>query len=194
MNRFWIFLLSALLFLTAAEFLFAAEEPQEGHEEEQGGTSWLIQGNTKIWLEDGVTIQDRKDVLLNKAVDGTEKQLRPQFLKEFTLEVRKALTSRSLNVVLSRSHSPQDSIELALVVTKFDPGSALERWMAPGMGSTVCIARVTILDPFTAEILGEIISWQHVPAGGLFSAGAYEYVPRSVAKAIAEALAGEIRR
>ena len=154
--------------------------------------SILVKGRTGVWIAKGASLRQRSIAMAEPAHDGSGQQLSDGFLSDFAAEIRTKLRERGLEVLPQDALPHPDSIKVQVTVTKFAPGSALERWAAPGMGSTVCIARATISESLTGKIIGEILSWRDVSAGGLFSVGAKEYIPPATADSIADALADEV--
>lgn len=152
----------------------------------------LSQGDTKIWLAAGVELEGVSDVVLNRAEDGTRVLLPPGTLEEITSTIRDALEHAGIRVTQPGAPLPEAAIQIHPVITRYEAGSAGARWLMPGMGATVCIMRATITDAMSGRVIGEILSWRHISAGGLFSIGADKYVPRETAEAIADALSREI--
>jgi len=65
---------------------------------------------------------------------------------------------------------------LACEVTNFVKGSALERWLMPGMGATVGQVSAMVKDTTNGEIVVLVEGNATVAAGGLYSVGAEDYI------------------
>jgi hypothetical protein len=160
---------------------------------DSGREHFLVQGNTKLWLEKNVSLRNTGHIVLNRAKDSTDNNLDALAIDTITAVIGDELGSMNLNVIAPEEKASSRGIRIKPVITKHEAGSAAQRWMAPGAGSTVCIVRATIFSSQN-EVIGEIVSWRHVPSGGLFSVGAEKYVPVETAKALARVLAAEIQR
>jgi len=156
--------------------------------------STLSSGNTWVWLEERVVLDRYTAVILRRAVDETKVLLAPATLDKVTEYLREALASAQLLVPDENDLSTRSMIRLEPIITKYDAGSAGARWISPGLGATTCVIRAVLVDAASEEVVGEILSWRQVAAGGLFSLGADKYVPREAAEAVVEALVGEIRQ
>lgn len=152
----------------------------------------LATGQTRLWIRSGASIQNVKTVIMSRATDATGTVLMPEFLDQITTTMTETLEKSGIKVLPARTPQSRNAIGLDVIITKFNPGSAGARWLAPGMGATVCIIRATLTDLDTARVLGEIVAWRHLAAGGLFSVGADQYVPRQTAESVANKLIAEI--
>ncbi|TNG03714.1 MAG: hypothetical protein EP297_00180 [Gammaproteobacteria bacterium] len=198
MNYLLIFLLLASSFFTIANAQMSASsawEEQSTHAEKQTESKpLLLHGNTKIWLDEGVSISKMQRLILFQAVDTADSELPKEILSDITSTIRGNLAKAGLEVVEPGQPLLPDDIAIKLIVTKYEPGSVGGRWLAPGFGVTVSIVRATLFLPANEEVVGKIISWQQVSGGGIFSAGADKYVPQETAEAVAEALIQQIHR
>lgn len=151
----------------------------------------LSKGNTKIWLDHGISLKGQTHTKLLSAVDNNKKTLSPELLESITSIIRDKLEEDGLAVSGAEDQSQKENFQIRPIITKYEAGSIGERWIAPGAGATICIIRATILDAKTDKVIGEVISWRQVASGGLFSAGAKKYVPKEAAEAVAEAIYGQ---
>ena len=69
---------------------------------------------------------------------------------------------------------------------KYEPGSALERWLGSGMGRARCTIRSFLVDKKTGNVLGEIVVSEAVSEGGLLSVGAGSWILGTVAQNLVE--------
>ena len=198
MNYATIIFLSFFLTFAVGEvhsYSFPGEEEETAASDVgKKGKSFFADGNTKIWLNEGISLSKRTAVILDRSVDATKVLLTPQFLDEVTLIFRNRLAEAGLDIVESGQKPPANAIRIKPIITKYEPGSAGARWLLAEMGATVCIIRATIINPENEMVIGEVISWRRVATGGLFSVGADKYIPRETAEAIAEVLIEEIRK
>lgn len=157
--------------------------------------SWMLSGDTKIWLEHGISLTNIEHVTLLPAADATDsKKLSPAALQEVTSIIEQRLKKGGLTAASDNQSLLANSIKLKVSVTKFNAGSAADRWIMPGAGATECIIRATILDPESNAVIGEILTWKSVSSGGLFSLGADKTVPKSAAESIASSLVTTVRK
>lgn len=155
--------------------------------------SWTISGDTKIWFDKNKSIRNVKSVMLAQIVDDTNaKKLSPEVLETLTSVIETRIEKSGLEVISPSMSAVDGTILLEPLVTKYESGSAADRWIFPGAGATECIMRATIKSPVQDEVIGEIITWKSVSSGGLFSLGAHKYVPKSAAESIASILTKNI--
>lgn len=149
--------------------------------------STLTRGNTKIWLDKGVSLEGYNKVMLFHIQDATNRKLSSDILDRLTSLIRIKLEGAGITVIQPGHLPTKASVKVKPIITKYEPGSAGGRWLSPGLGATTCIIRATIIHTQSNEVIGEIISWKQVSSGGLFSVGAKKYVPKETAEAIAGA-------
>ena len=155
---------------------------------------WFSNGNSVIWLDQGISLSGKNRLVVERAIDGTKVLLPPRVLDTITSVIKNSLEASGISTHLSESTSEANALRIKTIITKYEAGSAGARWLAPGMGATICILRATIIDPMKNQSVGEIVSWRQVAAGGLFSAGADKYVPNETAESLADLLIQEIRK
>lgn len=155
--------------------------------------SWTISGDTKIWFDKSKSIRNVKSVMLAQVADETNaNKLSPEVLETLTSIIKIRIEKSGIEVLSSNLSVDDSTILLEPLVTKYESGSAADRWILPGSGATECIMRTRIISPDQHEVIGEIITWKSVSSGGLFSLGAHKYVPKSAAESIASILTKNI--
>ena len=97
----------------------------------------------------------------------------------FNLHMSKLLRERNLESVPPH-HTATVILKTKLI--EFEQGDAFQRWLLPGLGTTVCTVHAELLDRKTGALIGAIESRQTVSFGGAYSIGAYEYICRRVAE------------
>jgi len=182
------------LFVILALLQTVSTHAQDGgvSTEKDESKSLLVTGNTDSWFAEGVSLKNSRQFVLYPVKDNNKRKLPAGFLEHQRTIIKKKLQSAGVRIVPAAEDSKSTVIKLIPVVTKYEPGSVGDRWIAPGMGVTICIMRMTLFRG--KEVIGEIISWQQVAGGGLFSIGADEYVPEETAKEIARALLAKVRK
>lgn len=155
--------------------------------------SWTISGDTKIWFDKNKSIRNVKSVMLAQVADETKaNKLSPELLETLTSIIKIRIEKSGIEVLSPNLSVDDGTFLLEPLVTKYESGSAADRWILPGSGATECIMRARIISPDQHEVIGEIITWKSVSSGGLFSLGAHKYVPKSAAESIASILTKNI--
>lgn len=109
--------------------------------------------------------------------------------------LRDAMTTALKGEGLDQSPgAPEEHFTLTLEITEYRPGNAFKRWLVPGWGSTVLAVRGALRDPKTNELAASIDHERSVPAGGLFSIGAWERIFTYVAEDLAKDLKTRIEK
>ena len=140
-----------------------------------------------VWLDDGVNLYGRTVFVTLPVTNDTGKTFKVDVTSLITSHMIETLKKEKL-IVINSPDTAQNSITIKSRLTEYNEGSVSGRWLLPGAGATRCTVRSILSDDVSGEILGEIISSSIVESGGLFSVGAENYVPKSVAKDIAKAI------
>ncbi len=104
----------------------------------------------------------------------------------FNKHMTKLLQERKL---LAAPDQPA-SVVLKSKLVEYERGSAVGRWLLPGVGTTVCTVHAELLDKKTGALVGRMEARQTVSFGGLYSIGAEYYI----CERAAEDLISEIDR
>jgi uncharacterized lipoprotein YajG len=95
--------------------------------------------------------------------------------RDLAAEGTKALTDRVKTSGLFQI-SASASLILTCDIEQFAEGSALKRWFRPGSGTTRAQVAVIVWDTLGDKMLGSFRSHSQVPAGGLYTIGADQYI------------------
>jgi uncharacterized lipoprotein YajG len=125
-----------------------------------------------------------------KVVVGTStNQTGQQFGFNIETEFRTDLEKQLAQLELLAPRSPAESDFLLNVnITDYRPGSAFERWVVPGWGSTVLTVRGDLLELDSRKVAAQIEDQRSVAAGGLYTIGAEHYIFNNVARDLAKDL------
>ena len=93
--------------------------------------------------------------------------------------------------LLSISSKPAAYV-LKTELTEYSAGNALGRWLAPGIGTTVCAVNAELRDKRTGMLIGRMRSRQTVSAGGFYSIGADHYICQRAADDLIREIDGKI--
>ncbi len=113
----------------------------------------------------------------------------------FEIDVPGEIAKNIKSGLKEKGYMLQDDTQVtahALVIqthlVKYEPGSALGRWLGPGsgIGRTRCTIRSFLVDKKTGNVLGEIVVPEAVSEGGLFSVGADSWILGTVAQNLVE--------
>lgn len=140
-----------------------------------------------VWLNDDVSLQGRTTVIFTAVTNDTGQHYEYDAASAITTTLREKLQAGGIILLDSQDGAGGNAILMNNSLVSYEVGSAADRWALTG-GATICSVRTTLFDAATHKLLGEIISTRIVDSGGLFSVGAYKYVPGQVAEEIAESL------
>ncbi len=82
---------------------------------------------------------------------------------------------------------------VACEVTSYVEGSAFQRWLMPGWGSTIGQVAAMVTDTTTGEVVVILRGNATVSAGGLYSAGAEDYIIAAAVQDVVNKLQGWIQ-
>lgn len=145
-----------------------------------------------IWLDDNVDLRGRSTLFIAPVNNQTGKKFDVDPVALITSELIQNLRNEGMTVLEKQDAQALISVDSSLI--DYEAGSAVQRWLLPGAGATVCVVRSILTDGKSGKVLGEIIVSETVGAGGLFSVGAETSVPKYVAKEIAQALSALIKK
>lgn len=81
---------------------------------------------------------------------------------------------------------------LNLTVQDYEPGSAFQRWLLPGLGTTILHVTGELIDLSTGKRAGEVDHERGIYAGGAYTIGGWEKIFQTVANDIATELDNRI--
>jgi hypothetical protein len=110
----------------------------------------------------------------------------------FTDDLISALRSRGYTV-LDPNTAPADTVIVQCSFISYAPGSAFQRWLLPGSGSTEATVKTSLINKSTGSVLGRMLTEEHQTSGGLYTVGAYKYILERVANEVAEGIDTKIK-
>lgn len=132
-----------------------------------------------------------RPLVVEPAVNATGFALDPDIAGTVADELRTRLRDRNL-IRDSASGSTADAIAVRTFVIAYDPGNAVQRWAAPGWGTTYCTLRTTLVDQRTGETVGEIVVDKSVGVGGFYTVGADRWIVGATVDEIADEIARKL--
>ena len=142
-----------------------------------------------VWLADGVSIKDTKQVYLYPITDDTDSKRDHDIIHSLANTIRDELDREGLNLTEIKNNILPNNFALKINIVLLRTGSVGGRWVGFGGGAAVCILRTYLIDGPSGKIVGDIVVAKQVSTGGLFSAGADKYIPSMAAKQTAKELA-----
>ncbi|MCK4586801.1 MAG: hypothetical protein KAU29_05640 [Gammaproteobacteria bacterium] len=142
-----------------------------------------------VWLADGVSIKDTKQVYLYPITDDTDSKRDHDITHSLANTIRDELGREGLNLTEIKNNILPNNFALKINIVLLRTGSVGGRWVGFGGGAAVCILRTYLIDGPSGKIVGDIVVAKQVSTGGLFSAGADKYIPSMAAKQTAKELA-----
>ena len=96
-------------------------------------------------------------------------------------------------IALAKEPGADATLVLDTRLNRYAAGSAVERWVMPGAGTTECLLEGELEDGKTGAKLGVVVSHRVVSGGGLYSAPAGWNILDTVAEDIADQLAAQMK-
>lgn len=156
-------------------------------------------GKPTVWLEKGVSFTGYQTIELTPiqdetgGEDATGEPFEFDVPGEITKHIKSGLESKGY-MVREDTQVSEGALVIQTHLLKYEPGSALGRWIAPGIGKTQCSIKSVLVDKKTGQVLGEIVTAKEVSEGGLFSVGADRRILSAVAEDVVDAIDNAIRR
>ncbi len=146
-----------------------------------------------VWLDDNVTLAGRDIYYVSTVQNETGKTFSSDITAFLTSEITQSLKREGMTV-LDNQDAPRGSITIDSRLIDYEAGSAAKRWLLPGAGTTLCVIRSILVDDKSGKTIGEIVVSSSVSAGGLFSIGAENSVPKDVAQEIAKKISELVKK
>jgi hypothetical protein len=127
-------------------------------------------------------------LVLKGIQNSTGKELAQELVQRTTHRLRAKLIAKGVRVV----NEPRDYLILDAKLVRYEGGDAFGRWIGFGAGRAVCSVFVDLIDGRSGKDVGDVISTHTLESGGLFSAGAENYIVDWCADGAAEGILREI--
>jgi hypothetical protein len=137
------------------------------------------------WLAQDAAFAGVRQMEFHPVVDNTGKHFDFDAAAAATQTLQQRLTQAGMVLIKPDVTTPQPIVIKSSLVY-YLPGSVGGRWVGFGGGSAVCILRTQLFDGRSDRLLGDMAAAYQVQAGGLFSIGAHEDVPKSTAELLAD--------
>jgi hypothetical protein len=147
-----------------------------------------------VWLDDKVDLNGRTTFYLSPVRDETGKKFDIDPAAIVFAALLDGLRTGDMKLLEQKGGTANAAIAIEARLMDYETGSAVDRWAFPGLGATWCVVRAILSDPASGRVLGEVVSHELVSAGGLFSIGAEERVPKNVGREIAEAITSLVNK
>lgn len=145
-------------------------------------------GKPTIWKDKEASFTGYRQVKILPVVNETGKTFEQDVAALLTAQLKEKFQEK--NLPISEAAQPgDDTLVVQSTMLVFVAGDAFKRWLMPGAGKTQCTVRTRLLAPGTDQVLAEIVAAKEVGAGGLYSAGADEWILKDAAEDIAQAVA-----
>jgi hypothetical protein len=149
-------------------------------------------GKPMIWIEKGVSLSRYKVLEVAPITNDTGKTYDFDVADTLTKTVKANLAEKGY--VISEGGAGGESVlELKGSLTLYEPGSALQRWFAAGLGTTQCNVKVSLIDKKTGKLIGETQVAKAISEGGLYSIGADKRILTAVADDIVDAVDSKMK-
>jgi hypothetical protein len=133
-------------------------------------------------------------LVLKGIQNSTGKELAQELLQRTANRLREKLIAMGARVVNERpSAASRDFLILDAKLVRYEGGDAFGRWIGFGAGRAVCSVFVDLIDGRSGKDVGDVISTQTIETGGLFSAGAENYIVDWCADGAADGIMRELR-
>jgi len=146
--------------------------------------------NSIVWLADDNSIKGLEQIDFYPI----NYDIRNSYAQQVSSVVSSVIRSELINAGITVNNINKNTLPIFFAlethIVHCQPGNIGGRWVGFGGGAAVCILRTRIISGLTGEVVGEVIVANDVSGGGLFSAGAENYVPKGAARQTAEELAG----
>lgn len=127
-------------------------------------------GTPRVWLEKGVSFAGYQTIELTPirdetgGQDATGEPFEFDVPGEITKNIKSGLESKGY-MVREVTQAPDRALVIQTHLLKYEPGSALGRWMTPGVGKTQSTIKSVLVDKKTGQLLGEIVTTKEVSGG-----------------------------
>jgi hypothetical protein len=140
-----------------------------------------------LWKEPGVSFQSYRAVEVMPVVNETGKSFSNFDVPgELTLTLQTKLRDKGFSV--NGGSGDEKVLVVKSSLMEYEAGSALARWILPGLGPTKCTLKVAVSDKKSGKPLSELVESDSVAAGGLYTIGADRRILGTVAGKVADDL------
>ncbi|PLY04960.1 MAG: hypothetical protein C0622_01975 [Desulfuromonas sp.] len=143
-------------------------------------------GTPMVWKDKEVSLSPDTLFIIVPVRDSSGKTYEKDIPGLLTAALEEKFRDRKLKLTDDASAA---DIEVDGELLVYAAGSAFKRWLAPGAGKTQCTLKVRLRDLKSGKVVSEIVAAKEVAAGGLYSAGADEWILKDAADDVAEQIA-----
>jgi len=149
-------------------------------------------GKPMSWIQKGVSLSSYQVFEVEPVSNETGKVYDFDVAADLTKKIKIELADKGYSVAES-STAGESVIVLKSSLKRYEPGSALKRWVQRGYGATQCTVKCTLIDKKAGKIIGEIKVAKTISEGGLYSIGAGKRILNTVASDIANEIDKRIK-
>ncbi len=144
-----------------------------------------------ISIEAGSSLTKFTQVEIAQAVNETGNSANDSVALTFGSDLREAF--RSEGVTVTDSSQPEGTLLVKPSLIHYEAGSAIARWILPGMGRTQASVSALLLDKATGKSLGDVAASDQVAAGGLYTIGQDRLILSRLANGFAKDIAARMQ-
>jgi hypothetical protein len=144
-------------------------------------------GKPMSWIDKETSFSSYKVIEVIPVSNDTGKTYDFDIAADLTKKIKSKLEDKGYRVV-DDSAAEESVIVLKSSLIRYEPGSALKRWLYPGYGATQCTIKSSLIDKKMGKTVGEIQVAKTISEGGLYSIGADARILDNVAADIADEL------
>lgn len=145
-----------------------------------------------VQMEKDISLTGYKSFEIIPVINETGKTFEFDVADHLTQHIKSKIKDKGY--IINKGKEAKDSIlviESSLIT--YEPGSAVKRWLLPGLGKTRATVRTSLIDKMTGKTIGEIVTAEEVGAGGFFSVGADKWILEVIAKGISNEIDKRIK-
>jgi Domain of unknown function (DUF4410) len=144
-----------------------------------------------VAVEPGVSLQKFTQVEVAEGANETGSSAYDETAQTFASDLRSALQSEG--VTLSDAGAPGSTLVVKPALVHYEPGSALARWILPGLGRTQATVSAALIDKGSGDSVGDVGASDQVTGGGLLSVGQERFILSRLAGDVAGQIATRLR-
>ena len=128
-------------------------------------------GKPMVWVEKNASLTGYKVFEVIPVLNETGKTFEFDITDTLTQNLKARLRDKGY-IVTEENVETENVLILKSNLIGYELGSAFQRWVLPGAGTTQSTVKSSLIDRKTGKILGEIVTAKAISEGGLFSIGA----------------------
>lgn len=147
----------------------------------------IAHADSFLWVDPGVALSRFDSIFVDVVSNDTGSRFEFDVTGALRGDLASSLRERGF-AVLDSPVAAKSALTLKGQLTLYTPGSALARWVMPGLGATQAVLRASFIDTSSGEIVADMVALGYVGGGGLFSIGADRWILQRIAEEVTTAL------